>query len=260
MNSHAQIWAPAQALFDDTLAAIASSGARAWAQRWFGGERPVDVRRCEAGRAAGPPIGAAVWETKEPGVVLALDPRAHATLAGWMLGLETGGRTHRPADQQLFENLALAAAHDFAAEAARVFAVAPDLRKREGYRPDADDLGFVLSIGAATNLLQLYLTRACALRTRLHAIGPRVAPRSPRPRAEALLNQPIRLGVMIGRGRMALSELCSLGVGDVVLLDKGQDDVLALTLNGEVKDDPGCELRQDGSRLALRLAPQQMSI
>ncbi|MBC7768233.1 MAG: FliM/FliN family flagellar motor switch protein [Phycisphaerales bacterium] len=259
MSAHAEPWAPAGALFDDTLAGLVGARARAWAARWFGAGKTIDIRVCDGARCAGPPSGATTWESLEPGLVLALDPRAHTPIACWMLGLDTGTRVLKEAEQKLFQDLACTTAQDFIRDVAGVFSLGPDTRERGAYRHGRDDIALNVSIGAASNVLNLYALRPRAIKARLDAIGPRSPRAAPKHRDDAIRRQPIRVGAMIGRGRMALSELCSLTVGDVIMLDRGHNDGMALTVDGQTKPDTICELRQDGSQLTLRLAQTEAS-
>lgn len=250
MTQPARPWLPKEALADATLARLASGAAESWSKRWFAETRHVSVR---AHTSASSEVAAAAprWQSEDGALLLALDPQRESALAGWMLGLPSALSKPASADQRLFASLAGACAQDLLRSLAQAFNASPRSQQTEARRGGADALRFTFSVAAASQVIDLFVDRSCATRTRKQTLNRPPAKPPPRPREEATARQTIRVGALIGRTRIGLSELCSLDRGDVLVLDRGQDDGVEITIAGEVKASVRCELRQHGDALKL---------
>ncbi len=258
MTQAARPWLPKEALLDATLAGIANSAAATWSQRWFSEARHVTVR-AQTSTSASLTGAAPCWQTEDRSLLLALDPQRESAIAGWMLGLPASLTRPASADQRLFADLAAGAAQDLLALLARGFAAVPRIHKTEAQRIGADALRFSFSVGTASQVFDLVVDRSQAVLARKAALIPPPAKPSARPRAEAFARQHIRVGALVGRTRIGLSELWSLDRGDILVLDRGQRDGLELTINDEVQPGARCELRRDGETLMLRMAHRNES-
>lgn len=253
MTVVARPWLPKEALFDATLEGIASGAAATWSQRWFSETRHVSVRT-QASASASLAGAAPCWQTEDRSLMLTLDPQREGALSGWMLGLPVNVTKPRNADRRLFADLAAAAAQDLLALLARAFCATSPIYKTEAQRMGADALRFSFSIAAASQVFDLVVDRSRAIEARRAAIAAPPAKPPPRPRAEGLARQRIRVGALIGRARIGLADLWSLDRGDILVLDRGQRDCLELTIDGEVLPGTQCDLLQDGEMLLLRMA------
>lgn len=253
MRQPARPWLPKESLADATLARLASTAAEGWSQRWFADARPVSAR-AQFGASSEVAASASRWQSEDGALLLALDPQRESALAGWMLGLPTALAKPASADQRLFASLAGACAQDLLRSLAQVFAASPRSQQTDARRIGTDALRFTFSVATASQVLDLFVERSCAVRARKDIVGKAPSKAPPRPRNEATARQAVRVGAFIGRTRIGLSELCSLDRGDVLVLDRGQNDGVDLTINGEVKAGARCELRQDGDVLKLYVA------
>lgn len=249
MTRTARPWLPKAALFDSTLADAVADRARAWARHWFVDERRVEVRLCPGAAFPGAPDGARAWVSDD--VSLLLDPRA--PLAFWMLDLTPGAHKANAADTKLLERLAASAARDLFERVRGLFGLEPPADAPQARRPAGEDLVFSFGLGAATNLLHLVVAPGRAIGAR-KALLP-TAPAPPRVHAiqNALAGQTIRVGAMVGLARLPLADIRSLSVGDVVVLDRGQDEALDLAIEGARVEGASCEIGGDDANLTLRL-------
>lgn len=250
MTQPARPWLPKEALADATLSGLASRAAASWSQRWFAEARHVSVR-AQIGALSEVAAAAPRWQSEDGALLLALDPQRESALAGWMLGLPTALAKPASADQRLFADLASACAQDLLRSLAQAFAASPRSQQTEARRIGTDALRFTFSVATASQVVDLFVDRSCAVRARKAEMSKAPAKPAPRPRAEATARQSLRVGAFIGRTRIGLSELCSLDRGDVLVLDRGQDDGVEITIDGEVKAGVRCELRQHGDALKL---------
>ena len=250
MTQAARPWLPKEALADATLPRLASTAAESWSQRWFTDARHVSVR-AQSGASSEVAAAAPRWQTEDGTLLLALDPQRESALAGWMLGLPTALSKPSSADQRIFASLASVCIQDLLRSLAQAFDASPRSQQTEARRIGADALRFTFSVATASQVLDLFVDRSCATRARKQAMSKPPAKPPPWRREEATARQAIRVGAFIGRARIRLSELCSLDRGDVLVLDRGQDDGVELTIDNEVKAGARCELRQDGDVLKL---------
>lgn len=255
MTQAARPWLPKEALADGSLAGLASGAAESWAERWFADDRHVSAR-LQLGSSVSSEIAAAAprWQSEDGAILLALDPLRESTLAGWMLGLSTTLSKPASADKQLFANLAGACAQDLLRLLAQAFAASPRSRPTDARRIGADAVRFTISVATASQVIDLWVDRSRAVRARKDMMSRAPEKPPPRPRDEATARQGVRVGAFIGRTRIGLSELCSLDRGDILVLDRGLDDGVDLTVDDEVKAGVRCELRQDGDLLKLCMA------
>lgn len=253
MTQAARPWLPKEALADSTLAGLASTAAASWSQRWFAEARHVSVR-AQSGASSEVAAAAPRWQSEDGALLLALDPQRQSVLAGWMLGLPMALSKPASADQRLFASVAGACVQDLLRSLAQAFGASPRSQQTEARRIGTDALRFTFSVATASQVTDLFVDRACAVRARRAMVSKALAKPPPRPREEATARQAIRVGALIGRTRIGLSELCSLDRGDVLVLDRGLDDGVELTIDDEVKTGARCELRQDGDVLKLCVA------
>jgi flagellar motor switch/type III secretory pathway protein FliN len=172
-----------------------------------------------------------------------------------MLGLPIGAHKLRSGDLRLFSALAAACAEDLMRALGHAFGAPQAPQRTTTFQcRDRDTLRYSLSVGAATQVFDLFVARSRAVLARKAAIGG--APRCPpvRPRSEAIERQQIRVGALVGKVRLGLSEFWSLEHGDVLVLDRAQGEAFELTVDGRLKPSVRCELRHDGRGLETSMA------
>jgi flagellar motor switch/type III secretory pathway protein FliN len=248
----ARPWLPANAARDETLAHAIEACAGAWARRWFARPKPISVKMSEVRDRAMLASDSFCWRHGEGGFTAALAPTAHAPIASTMLGLETGTHKLTPDDHRILRELAQICTRDLAAEVASMFGLSGAL-DATAERQAGAGFRYALAMGGATQLFEVLVSEQRAVEARGRALPPPSVNRAPlHTRAEALRRQSIRVGAMVGRGRVGLGELKRLSPGDVIVLDRGPDDLLDLAING-VAIGPPCSILRDGSDLTLRI-------
>ena len=196
------------------------------------------------------PSDAACWDAG--GLLLVADAPSQLTLAGWMLDLPVSPKMN-DVDRRFLRDLADACARDFLETAAGLFSVGSAPRPIPPTRAQHTGVRFSLSVSSATKVLELHAPEHLALAARRGAL-PAPAPRSaPASRRDALERQSVRVGAMVGAGRVGLSDLANLSRGDVLVLDRGPGEDTALTINGEARPGTACVLEQQDAELTLRV-------
>jgi flagellar motor switch/type III secretory pathway protein FliN len=248
MSQEARAWLPDETLRDGALARALAACIDTWVEHWLAEPRRVEVRAS----TASPPEAAPTFCCGA--LTLALDPRAPLGL--WMLGLGAGVGKTNPADDMLLKRLATVAAADLLDRLRPTFGLNAGI-KEERRHPRIDDVAFSFSLGGASNLIHLFVPSSLAVQARKALLPPQEPPLLPRPRAEALARQLVRVGAMLGEARISLVDVRSLAIGDVVVLDRGGADALALTVDGSPIAVP-CELGAVDEAMTLRLRPPSM--
>jgi flagellar motor switch/type III secretory pathway protein FliN len=244
-------WLPANAFADDVLNAHLRAIVESWVQTWMPSPRRTELRQSRGENFPGMSEQAHSWEADD--LALILDPRA--PIGPWLLGFNTSPQRPNEADAKLMAALSASAALDLFARLHAAFGLEGAPRTNVFKRPDDDALLFSLGLGTATNLLHLCLSHQHALAARKRLAGQPTRPsRATTPIAQALMRQDIRVGAMLGRAHLAISDVRSLGLGDVVVLDRGDADGLDLTINGAVVA-ASCDLGAEGDQTVLRLRP-----
>ena len=226
MTLEARAWLPAAAIADGTLAAALGQGARAWATRWFVEGRAPKITPCPTAVSAPKDT---FW-LANAGLFLAIDPQKLGNLGRALMRVENGLQKLTPADLQLFRDLGANCFEDFLHCASEAFFLAP--RDALAESPDAHFQGLRFSISIAGIAFELYVDGATAIATRKAMLPEAPARRDLFPREQAIRAQSVKLGAMIGTSKIKLAEYYALEVGDVVVLDRGVDDEVSLTVDG----------------------------
>jgi flagellar motor switch/type III secretory pathway protein FliN len=249
----ARPWLPANAVRDDALSKALATPAELWAMRWFAAPRAVNVRMTEVKARLGLSGDCACWTDAKGSLLLAMGPTAHVPIASAMLGLQTGAHKLTTQDHALLRKLAARCARDFLLTAATVFGSGGESEPTQ-MREANTGFRFALSLGSASQVLELYVGEHVAVAARRRALGGPEAPARPlSSREEAVGRQPIRVGAMVGVGKLGLGDLRTLACGDVLVLDRGPRDPLALAVNGVAHPDALCTIVEDNGALHMRM-------
>ncbi len=222
-----QPWLPATALCDGVLASALRERANAWATRWFAdAPTPTITPRPALSNKAN-----TYWRASaEPGLYGSMDAQALHNLGHTLIHVGNSLQKPTPADHKLLCDLGAACFEDFLREAAQVFLLPPHIVS--GDRPADDTRQLHFSICAASIALDLHVNEATATLAR-KALVERAPPQPAlRPREQAIRAQRVTIGAMIGISQLKLAEFYALEAGDVLVLDRGADDEVALTVEG----------------------------
>lgn len=254
MTPEPRPWLPQQALKDDTLIKRIIGDCTSWSARWFAEPRDTSVRMrfIEASPIA---RGATIWRAHTPGFAITITPHAELLLASWTLGFALGSQRLNPHDESLLRGVAQECASDFFPCVAQTFSVTGTFAQAPEFAAPSGAC-FTFAIGAASPVFELYVSDALLIAGRKACVRKQLAPSplSVNARENATARQTVKLGAMVGVGRLGLSELYNLAAGDVLVLDRGHNDKVALTIDGAIQPQTRCDLRQDNGELKLRIA------
>ncbi len=254
MTVEPQAWLPAPALFDGVLADRVGGVVEAWRRRWLAAPEKSSLRFQAGGTLSASQTG---WRSSCGRLLVLCDRQAELRLAAAMLGMRP--RANRAsADLALLNRLAeeaIAGLFTMLADVLRSGATAERMTKeiKDGARDISVALQFNVS-GPGGRLFDVHVTPEAAVAGRKAAIvSGRSAPQLGR-RQDAIARQDVRVGAIAGSGQIELSELRSLAVGDVLVLDRKVGDRFDLTMNGRRIASGDLRLRHDGKHLLLQSA------
>lgn len=254
MTMSCEAWLPPLALFDGVLGDRALGWTRQWEKRWFRSPKGVSVR--VSARGDKPAARTAAWGTADGGLVLAIEEEVVLRLAYALLGTRKRPRQLPSPDLRLLRAVSEACIRDLLSRLAVGFGLAKELSAVDianlKLRAHSAVVHFSAGISGLPRGFDIYLSQDAAVAARKAQIG---SPREPRPlgaRKSAIEAQEIAVGACIGWSRLALGELRSLELEDVLVLDGAFGKDLELLINGRRTIDPGIELIRAGSTLALR--------
>lgn len=249
----ARPWLPANAVRDETLTRTIANVGECWAARWFRTPKPVSVRMNEAARQS-PASAAQCWSAGDSDVALIMNDAAYVPIGCAMLGVEVGAHKVTAQDATLLKDIAALCVADLMQDLTHALVPASGFAANEGCE-DEKRLRFTFSLGAASQLLELYLSEQLAVTARQRLAGKTSAPCAPlHTRADALSGQRLEVAAMVGESRLDLGELRALRIGDVVVLDHGPTDRVALAINGAARRETACSIVREGEELRLQLA------
>jgi len=243
-------WLPANALSDGTLAALCVESANAWAAKWFVDPRTITVARTAINNPTKLPSSAVSVGGPDHGVVISVDQVNAARLAASMLNLPASLKPN-DADISLFRRLARACIRDLGDAMIRDLRL--DVQSLGDNHPDQIDDAekFSLAFASGGACVDIYLNRALAISARrIAAKGHRAGP-SLGNRLAAADRQSVRIGALLGEARVPLPDLYALACGDVLVLDRGCEDALLLTVNDHPLNQATCTVRQSPNAYEL---------
>lgn len=253
MITNPRPWLPANALRDNALSVALTAYAERWCTRWFCAPKPASLRMSEVRDRASIASDCLCWTHPKGGVLLAMSAAAHVPLASAMLGLETGAHRLTAQDHAVLRRLAASCAQDFLHGVLHLFGRDASVDTTSA-RSAFAGFRFAVSLGAASQLLDLCIDNEVATVARRTLLDPPPNPtKALAPRNEAVGRQPIRVGAMIGVGKLGLGDLRTLACGDVLVLDRGPKDALALAVDGVPQPDAPCSIVEDNGALCMRL-------
>lgn len=202
-------WLPDSALLDARTAEPVARCVQEWAGEWFAAPQPCLPPRWE--KLAHSPATLGFTSLHEGrGFRLAIHEEGRLALGSQLIGRPIAGHDLRtPHDRAVIENLVR---KSLASLGSLLEAALPKGNSTEGYALPitSADGELLLRIEAGAGLLAL-LARGWAGQSRKRApLGPRSA---------AIWPQPLRLSASIGSSRLALAEVETLEIGDVLTLD-----------------------------------------
>lgn len=248
-------WLPRSALFDGTLSQRLVDRTDTWAARWLSAPMIASVRMSASAPDMRVSSEATCWEASSSGPFLVIDASGQIEIACAMLGIEPAWSKITAADRDFLSALAAPCLEDFLGSAAEGLISQPIIRKMatKAFPATGGLLRFKVALSAAAPALDLYVQKANAIDARKAMIYSPRPPRALGRREDAIREENVQVGALLGIGKVALSELYSLAAGDVLVLDRACDDPLNLTVNGEARAGARCRLEQDDAALKLRV-------
>ena len=246
----ARPWLPANALSDGALAALCVESANAWAARWLVDPRTLTATRTTITNPTKLLSSAVSVAAADHGVVVSTDQVNAIRLAASVLNLPASLKPN-DTDIRLFRRLARTCVRDLGRALIRDLRL--DVQALGDNHPDQieDAEKFSLAFASGGPCVDIYLNRALAISARrIAAKGYRTGPRFGN-RAAAADRQSVRVGAFLGEARVGLPDLYALACGDVLVLDRGCEDALPLTVNDRPLDQATCTVRQSPSAYEL---------
>lgn len=209
MTATPLLWLPDSALLDARTAEPVARCVQEWAGEWFAAARPCLPPRWER-LEQGPTMLGFTSPYEGRGFRLALHEEGRLALGSQLLGRGLAEHDLRtPQDRAVIESLV---ERSLAALGSLLDIALPQGNSAEGFTlpVTSADGDLLLRIEAGASVLAL-LARGWA------GSGRKRAPLGPR--SPALEPQPLRIGARLGCSRLALAEVQTLEVGDVLALD-----------------------------------------
>jgi hypothetical protein len=251
MSLPATDWLPANAVTDGVVTALVSERCNHWVRRWLTEPRAIAATAQTISQPLKVPSTHRLFANSDRTLALGLDQTSSLKLAAAILRAPAGVKLNAM-DTRLYHRLSDKALSDLGEDLAHLFACSGQLRKVDGY--DIDRVhNFSLNFAGLGPRLDVYADSALVLRAR------RSAARGSHPGAplgdlsEAIGRQSVKVGAMIGAARLGLAELCGLGCGDVVVLDRRHDESVRLTIDGVLAEGAAARVERLQSSLTLRL-------
>lgn len=223
MTAHVQPWLPETALADRRLVESLDAVVRDWSSQWFGDSGPQRLERARTLSHMDVSGASEEWRNFAPGTWLAWNERTAIALARQALALGDVRPRMGAADQRLL--------HRYAEGIARALAQGLSARiDPPSERPNPGrGLELTLHFAGPGGTLRLVVEHAALVRLRKRLCRPR----EPEEHEASLLSaalaaSPVRIEASLGKAQVAALDLHDLAVGDVLVLDRRQDQPLLL--------------------------------
>lgn len=248
------LWLPEAALDGDAVGAAVAETVAQWSEKWFarapwrlsGGLRRGGRAKTEV---------EAEWHRLDEGFAVCVPKALRFRLAAAMLDVAIDEKGLSGADRALIGRLVDGCLDDLRGRLVQLLRLPRDKAWREGRPDDAflDEARACAIIGPdAGEGLRILIAPDLFVALVKLAVRSAPAPILLRPLAEGLARQPVELGAYVGGCDLPLSEIGSLGLGDVVVLDRDVAAPLELALDRKARAGR-CRIGFEDERIHLQV-------
>lgn len=246
-----QVWLPTTALFDGALTDAVSASLEHWRQKWFARPGRLSIRLQAGVRKQQHPMEG--WRSSCGGLTTCADRERTHRFGAMLLAFRRTPRRVTSADTKLLKSLAADASKDLLATMASRFAVSTSLEPLTAAPTSAGKLPLLCFSVAGTygRLFDLVATHDAAASARKSLVRPQREPAPLTNRTAAHEAMEVRVSARVGARRISASDLRSLTVNDVLVLDAQLTETPRLVMNGRVMTDPRMSLARNGASLVI---------
>ncbi len=251
MSSTAREWLPDNAYSSSGLADAIVAAVERWAGRWFGARAPLPQSAPKAGAERRLAPGKA-WQAIAPGVWLEWSEPTRLDYARLALDRSPRDKALGEQDRQLMALLAERMAADLGEELAALLGTRQQGAAPEPGRVPPRGLLAAFGAGSGTAALELMIDHAALAPLRRRQCPP--PPRTLHPPvklAEALGDKQVPVEAVLGAVRISALELKEIAVGDVVVIDRRETDLVELRPQGSSRVLAHAQLSRDDGNLTL---------
>jgi flagellar motor switch/type III secretory pathway protein FliN len=229
MTVKARAWLPPEAISSKRLEPILNHMLGEWSRHWFAGASASAVAAFQDDWPRGKDeLG---WRSFPQIASLACTLNAKCLVAGAMLGASVPQATLQPGDREVVEDLASSCLDDLLKRVGQLARGRSDGELGDEPIAIEDCHWWDISLGSRRGALKLAISASAIVAIVKRGFSAPPAPRLGR-LGEGLGGQNIDLAADLGRCRISLAELQSLGAGDVLILDRLAEEPVDLLVNG----------------------------
>jgi len=247
MTQQFKHWLPQGAFCLDAVGAVLAPAIEPWSTNWFA-RKSAAVSSVRTYETAAAPSGAAAQSVQvfAERAAVQLPPRGKRLLLDTLLALDLSQQILSDGDRRILDHLASQVLDDLGARIDKLFEAEPRFADEQ-----------FLSVGLALEGRELLVVTLPE-----HILIPRIKARLTktnrvsqplRKRLQALAGTKIVAEAVLGRADLAMNDLESMAVGDVVVLDRDLSDAIDLHLSGSAKPFTCGRLVHDGEHYTLQL-------
>lgn len=245
--TRAKPWLPPSALEGGVAEPALNQAIARWSSDWFASvslklRKPLQ-RSDETG---------GVWRVSDAGLALPASETTDVAVVQLLLGQLLDAGKLRSIDRKLIRKWSGRCLEHLGCELAKACGV---MRSPDWHAGRPDELGqaWSLSVGTGEKEIANILIASDPIIQLIRKQTPSEVPTAPlSARSAAVEQQGLAISAFIGRCRLSLADLESLGEGDVLCLDAQTSAPVALAIENTRSADL-CTIEQDGGALALRL-------
>ena len=255
----AKSWLPKGALEDQTLTKALEETVSKWAQTWFprGQSELITAYIGKSEEMTQHGLGMGWRSGVSHELFLTMSNSGRRQIAGKLLDtdvskhrltlpdIEVIGKLTSPVINDLITRLG--SYLDFPANPQIISAVAFANEVAGGFEQ------FTITLNRSMSVVTFYVRRDVAFAARRRLALPLRAPPPLSPKLAAIERVDVAIGARIGIAELNYADLSNLGIGDILVLDRGVEEDLEITINQEICWNTKCEIREDNGTTNLRL-------
>ena len=248
-----QPWLPTVSLFDGMLLHHFDGCIEQWVEKWFNNSSGY---KCTFNLAPNDKVlkKGHFWQSNDDKITAMLLPFGSNLLASNILDSEVSEGSVSEADSRLLTGIVSDCFVDLLETSTEEFGVGYKFEQASSIQVSTHDYGrLVVHNKSGENVAIINIALELMFEYRKFGLTDNIIHFHGEHRDKALSHQNVNLGAYVGNSKINLGELEALNTGDIIVLEKGVNEAIEMTVNNKVTRGIECGIIQEKDKISLKI-------